>query len=68
MLVLALAALAKRPAVRLRHRTIPPTPAAIRTSAAASGRSSIGDHGDRPIAQTVKLLGMVEHCTSPLLL
>ena len=31
MLVLALAALAKRPAVRLRHRTIPPIPAAIRT-------------------------------------
>jgi hypothetical protein len=60
-LVLALAAVAMRRVVRRLHRTIPPTPAAIRTSAAASGRSSIGDHGDRPIAETVKLLGEVEH-------
>jgi hypothetical protein len=68
MSVLALAALAKRRVVRRLHRRIPPTPAAIRISAAASGRSSIGDHGDRPIAQTVKLFGVVEHWTSPLLL
>ena len=68
MLVLALAARGMRRAVRRLHRTIPPTPAAISISAAASGRSSIGDHGDRPIAQTVKLLGTVAHWTSPLLL
>src|SRR5437867_3496617 len=67
MLVLALAALAMHRVMRRLHRTIPPIPAAIRISAAASGRSSIGDHGYRPIAQTVKLLGMVEHWISPLL-
>jgi len=61
VLALALAALAKRWALRRRHKTIPPMPAAIRIRAAASGRSSIGDHGDRPIAQTVKLLGVVVH-------
>ena len=55
-------------AVRRRHRTTPPIPAAIRISAAASGRSSIGDHGIRFIAQTVKLPGTVAHWTSPLLL
>src|SRR2546428_9647413 len=67
MLILALAALAMRWVVRRLHRTIPPTPAAIRISAAASGRSSIGDHGNRFIPHTVKLLGIAEHWISPLL-
>jgi hypothetical protein len=48
MLALALAALAKRRVARRLHRTIPPIPAAIRISAAASGSRSIGDHGNRP--------------------
>jgi hypothetical protein len=62
----ALADVVECQAWRRRPRTIAPIAAARRTRAAASGRSSMGDHDNGSIAQTVTLLGLVAHWTSPL--